>query len=154
MVCFGISVFFTGLLLFVEKPPGCENCLESIIELICVFGGRFVVSYYFAIFFLYATQLFPLRVRGQGFGVGSAIGAVASSTTSIIYGGMLEAHVNVMIFPTLCGVAAILVLFFLPETKDQPLPNEIEEVQFEKDKQKRKSILAKSLREEEPEAQE
>ena len=53
-----------------------------------------------------------------------------------------------MIFPTICSVAAILVLFFLPETKDLPLADEIEEVQFEKDQQKRKSILAKSLREE------
>lgn len=89
-----------------------------------------------------------MRVRGQGFGVGSAIGAVGSSTTSIIYGAMLQGNVNVMIFPTICSVAAILVLFFLPETKDLPLADEIEEVQFEKDQQKRKSILAKSLREE------
>ena len=67
---------------------------------------------------------------------------------------MLQENVNVMIFPTICSVAAILVLFFLPETKDLPLTDEIEEVQFEKDQQKRKSILAKSLREEYIEAEE
>ena len=67
-----------------------------------------------------------MRVRGQGFGVSSAVGAIASSTVSLIYGAMIQNNINKMIFPTVLGIAAILVLFFLPETKDVPLVDEIE----------------------------
>ena len=35
-----------------------------------------------------------------------------------------------MIFETFCGVVLIVVLMFLPETKDKPLPVEIEEIQY------------------------
>ena len=114
IISFGISIFFTTILLFVQKPADCSYCIEGVIELICVFVSRFATSYYFAVFFLYATELYPLRARGQGFGVGSAFGALASGSSSIIFGFFIQNDINPMIFETFCGVVLVVVLLFLP----------------------------------------
>ena len=58
--------------------------------------------------------MFPLRARGQGFGVGSAFGAVATASSSVIFGLFQQSDLNPMIFLTVCGILNILVLMFLP----------------------------------------
>lgn len=95
------------------------------------------MSFYFSIFFLYATELFPLRARGIGFGVGSAAGAIASSSGGPILSTLVDNSISPMIFFTLCGIIGAAVLFFLPETHNKPLEDEIEEIQNAKNNYKR-----------------
>lgn len=87
--CFALVTFFLGILIFIEKPEDCEQCIESYIELVCVFIARLITAFYFALFFLYVTELYPLRARGMGFGIGSAVGAIGSSSAPVILGFLI-----------------------------------------------------------------
>ena len=132
IVCFSIAALFNGILVFVEKPDNCDGCFENYLEIFCIFSSRFFVSFYFSLFFLYVTELFPLRARGMGFGIGSAAGAIASSSGNIILSSLSENSINPQIFFCLCAILAIATLFFLPETMNMPLTDEIEEIQSRK----------------------
>lgn len=121
LICFAIVVFFNGILVFANKTDNCVECFSNYLEIFCIFSSRFFVSFYFSIFFLYVTELFPLRARGMGFGVGSAAGAIASSSGGVILTAMQSNGIAPTIFFVLCGVLAIAVLLFLPETMNKPL---------------------------------
>jgi hypothetical protein len=60
------------------------------------------------------TELFPVPVRGMGFGIASAVGALSSISAPIIFGFFENNSINPMIFETVVGVFSILFLFFLP----------------------------------------
>ena len=84
-ICFALAILFNGILIFVNPGEDCNGCTQGIIEIIFVFASRFVISFYFSIFFLYVTEIFPLRARGLGFGIASAAGAIASSSGQFIF---------------------------------------------------------------------
>ena len=138
MVLYGISGIISVILIFVEKPVDCDLCTESLIELILNFFSRLAIAFYYSILFLYITELYPLRARGQGFGVASSIGAISSSTGSIIIVNVFDDNgINHYIFFTFVALLAISALVFLDETKNKPLKNEIVEIQMEKEKYKK-----------------
>ena len=120
-IFFGLSAIFTGILVFVTPPDYCNGCIEGFIEIILVFCSRFCICYYFSIFFLYVTEIFPLRARGLGFGIASAFGAVASASAQFIFSEMEERGINSMIFLTIAAILPMIVLTFLDETHNKPL---------------------------------
>ena len=125
VISLAMTSLFYGILVFVEKPENCDGCWQSYLELLCVFSARFFTAFYFSVFFLYVTELYPLRARGIGFGIGSAAGAIASSSGNAIIFGLADNGITPMIFFTLVGILAIATLFFLPETHNKPLVDEI-----------------------------
>ena len=89
---------------------------------------------------MYITEIFPLRARGLGFGIASAVGAIASSSGQFVLSEMEEKGINPMISLTICAVLPAYLLTFLNETHKKPLETEIEEILEEK-KNIQKSIV-------------
>jgi len=70
-VLVGVPLIIFTILVFVEPPANCSGCFEGILQIVLVFAARFGICAYFSVFFLYITELFPLPLRGIGFGISS-----------------------------------------------------------------------------------
>ncbi|XP_068117165.1 solute carrier family 22 member 6-A-like [Hyperolius riggenbachi] len=106
--------------------------------------GKGCLAASFSCVFLYTTELYPTVIRQSGLGLGSTmarlggivaplvkmLGDVYPSLPLVIYGGV----------PILSG----LLVYFLPETVNKPLPDTIEEVETGKKtpaKEEKKEVL-------------
>ncbi|HEY4245753.1 MAG TPA: MFS transporter [Lacunisphaera sp.] len=85
----------------------------------------------FAVYAIYLPELFPTSLRSTGtsfcYNVGRFIAASAPFTVGKItrsLGGNLEAFRSAGLWVSLVLLLGLVVLPFLPETKDQPLPEE------------------------------
>jgi MFS family permease len=85
----------------------------------------------FGVFAVYLPELFPTSLRSTGtsfcYNVGRVVTATAPITVSAItarLGGNVEAFRTAGLWVSLILPLGIVVLPFLPETKDQPLPEE------------------------------
>lgn len=85
----------------------------------------------FGVFAVYLPELFPTSLRSTGtsfcYNVGRIVAATAPFTMSRItasLGGDIEGFRTAGIWVSLVLLVGIFVLPFLPETKDQPLPDE------------------------------
>jgi len=85
----------------------------------------------FAVYAIYLPELFPTSLRSTGtsfcYNVGRFIAASAPFTLGKItksLGGDVEAFRSAGLWVSLVLLLGLLVLPFLPETKDQPLPEE------------------------------
>ncbi len=85
----------------------------------------------FSVYAVYLPELFPTSLRSTGtsfcYNVGRIIAATAPFTLSRItvsLGGNVEAFRTAGLWMSLVLLAGIVVLPMLPETKDQPLPEE------------------------------
>ena len=85
----------------------------------------------FSVYAVYLPELFPTSLRSTGtsfcYNVGRIIAATAPFTLSRItasLGGNVEAFRTAGLWVSLVLLAGIVVLPLLPETKDQPLPEE------------------------------
>ena len=59
--------------------------MAGILEMLLTFGSRFVVSFYFSVFFIYLVEIYPMRARGLGFGMASAFGAIGSTSSFFVF---------------------------------------------------------------------
>jgi hypothetical protein len=84
------------------------------ITLICLFGSRTAITFYFTIMFLYGNELFPVKARGLGLGLGSAAGAISTSSCNIIITFFYEHDLNVMYLFTFLGLTLIYASIKLP----------------------------------------
>ncbi|MEO5960229.1 MAG: MFS transporter, partial [Opitutaceae bacterium] len=85
----------------------------------------------FGVFAVYLPELFPTSLRSTGtsfcYNVGRLIAAAGPFTLSKLtkkYGGDMEAFRTAGLWVSLVLLVGIVVLPMLPETKDQPLPEE------------------------------
>ncbi|MEO6996131.1 MAG: MFS transporter, partial [Lacunisphaera sp.] len=85
----------------------------------------------FAVYAIYLPELFPTSLRSTGtsfcYNVGRFVAATAPFTVGKItrgLGGNLEAFRSAGLWVSLVLLLGLVVLPFLPETKDQPLPEE------------------------------
>ena len=85
----------------------------------------------FAVYAIYLPELFPTSLRSTGtsfcYNFGRVVAATAPFTIGQItrsLGGNIEGFRTAGIWVSLVLLLGILVLPFLPETKDQPLPEE------------------------------
>ena len=127
--CFGLALLLNGILIFVNPQADCQNCLKGVIEIILMFGSRLVISLFFTTFFLYVTEIFPQRARGQGLGIVSAAGALASSSGQFIFRQLEDRLINPMILFTIFCFFSLITLNFMPETHEKPLEDEIKEIE-------------------------
>ena len=127
-VSFAFALVFNLILIFIHTGEDCHGCFAGIVQIFLVFASRFVISFYSSLFFLYATEIFPLRARGLGFGMCSAMGALASSSGQFIFSYLEDEHISPMILFSSFSLLAIIVFCFMNETLNQPLQDEIEEI--------------------------
>jgi sugar phosphate permease len=104
---FFIAVCAAFVLSFFEEPDECDFCLESVVELIIIFIFRACISFFFCFFQIYVCELFPSRARGMGFGIVSAVGTLASTSSPIYLGVLRRNGLDEFNFFILFGIAAI-----------------------------------------------
>jgi hypothetical protein len=73
------------------------------------------------------NELFPKMVRPIGCMMINVCGTMASSTTPIIMGAIIRAHISPFIVFAMAGWWEQRVTLFLKETFQQPILSEIEE---------------------------
>lgn len=85
----------------------------------------------FAVYAIYLPELFPTSLRSTGtsfcYNVGRLLAATAPFTLSRItesLGGDIEGFRTAGLWVSLVLLSGLLVLPFLPETQDRPLPEE------------------------------
>jgi MFS family permease len=75
-------------------------------------------------FAVYFPELFPTRLRATAAGICFNGGRLLSAVV-LVFAGWLKSQVDLPVAVSLLGllfVAGIVIVFYLPETKGQPLP--------------------------------
>ncbi|XP_072013646.1 organic cation transporter protein-like [Amphiura filiformis] len=109
--------------------PETTDSGESLRPLIITFAmiGKFMISYSFAVLFIYTPELMPTVVRNAGLGLVSfalRVGGVLAPY--VIYLERVGKYLPLTILGIISIVAGILSIL-LPETRNRPLPETIED---------------------------
>lgn len=94
---------------------------------------------------IYTTELLPTRARSIGSGIINVFGTMASSASPLVMGAITRAEINPFILFTMLGLVGAASYTFLRETYQQVIPDEIEEIEFEKAKRRSVKQLKASL---------
>ncbi|ESO11480.1 hypothetical protein HELRODRAFT_71547, partial [Helobdella robusta] len=107
--------------------PQYEKWLPAIILFNML--GKFGITGSFGIVFLYAPEIFPTTLRNQALGIASLFGRVGNMLATF-NSYFLETHsaLSGSLFGVLSIAGGLLVLF-LPETLNRPLPQTIEDIE-------------------------
>jgi len=121
--------FVTGVMflctLFIERDVYPSNWPIVVFALI----GNFSTTLCFAILYMYTGELMPTTVRAAGVGSSSLVSKVGG-TLSTTVAALADIHpaIPTIIFVTL-ALASSGLTWFLPETKDRPMPETIDDVE-------------------------
>lgn len=85
-----------------------------------------------AVFFLYITEIFPLPLRGTGFGMVSLGGAIASTGSQFILTTLADKKHNPMVLFAILSATTCMYLYPLPETLGRKLQEHIPEEESER----------------------
>ncbi|XP_041049565.1 solute carrier family 22 member 5-like isoform X1 [Carcharodon carcharias] len=113
------------VLFFIQLIPSNFSAFATVLVMI----GKFGATSAFAIVYVYTAELYPTVVRNMGVGVSSVgcrFGAIISPY--IFYLGVHYEFLPFILIGSLTVFTAILVLF-LPETLNIPLPETIDQMQ-------------------------
>ncbi|XP_051875827.1 solute carrier family 22 member 4-like [Pristis pectinata] len=113
------------ILLIIQFIPPTLHILATVLVMI----GKTSITISFAIIYVFSAELYPTVVRNMGIGVcsmASRIGSIVSPY--FVYLGMHDRMLPFMLMGTLILLAGIFCLL-LPETRDQPLPETVYQVQ-------------------------
>uniref|UniRef100_A0A1S4N1W3 Major facilitator superfamily (MFS) profile domain-containing protein n=1 Tax=Pediculus humanus subsp. corporis TaxID=121224 RepID=A0A1S4N1W3_PEDHC len=102
---------------------------EDVVLLFVASVGRLCASAVFAVVILHTTELFPTLLRNTAIGCCSTAAHIGSMSAPLIV-DILGAYAW-FIPSTLCGIVTLLagtMIFLLPETKNKPLPETVEDV--------------------------
>ncbi|XP_078407132.1 organic cation/carnitine transporter 2-like isoform X2 [Cetorhinus maximus] len=113
------------VLFFIQLIPSNLSAFATVLVMI----GKFGATSAFAIVYVYTAELYPTVVRNMGVGVSSVgcrFGAIISPY--IFYLGFHNEFLPFILIGSLTVFTAILVLF-LPETLNIPLPETIDQMQ-------------------------
>ncbi|KAM4617141.1 solute carrier family 22 member 6-A-like [Discoglossus pictus] len=122
--CFSLLLGGSAIIANIFVP----NELQTVRTSLAVFGkGCLAAS--FSCIFLYTTELYPTVIRQSGLGLGSTMARVGGIVAPLVKMlGEYYPFLPLLIYggaPILSG----LVVYILPETVNQPLPDTIEEVE-------------------------
>uniref|UniRef100_A0A3B4AY80 Major facilitator superfamily (MFS) profile domain-containing protein n=1 Tax=Periophthalmus magnuspinnatus TaxID=409849 RepID=A0A3B4AY80_9GOBI len=117
------SMMFCGiLLLIIQLVPDGVYCALAL-------SGRFGISAAYSIMFVFFIELMPTVVRNTGLGIFSTTGRIGSILCPyIIYLGVYNKGTPYIVFGSMSIVASVLTLF-LPDTRNNKLPELISQVQ-------------------------
>ncbi len=94
-------------------------------ELVFTFIARFAVAGNFNLFYTYSLEIYPTTVRAQGIGINSFFCRLSSVLVPMVL-ELYEEQVN-LIFVVI-NILSLFLLFFLPETLDRPMEDDIYEI--------------------------
>eukprot|EP00928_Gymnodinium_smaydae_P037515 TRINITY_DN26023_c0_g4_i2.p1 TRINITY_DN26023_c0_g4~~TRINITY_DN26023_c0_g4_i2.p1 ORF type:complete len:683 (+),score=114.46 TRINITY_DN26023_c0_g4_i2:99-2051(+) len=104
--------------------------MPKMLLLVLVFLGKGAISLAFAVVYLYATELFPTTLRSSSMGLQSLFarfgGMLAPAVASM---GKVSQALPLIIFGVPCAISALLLLC-LPETRGQPMPDTLDDIQM------------------------
>ncbi|KAK0394767.1 hypothetical protein QR680_000924 [Steinernema hermaphroditum] len=107
--------------------------------LICILVAKIFIQGAFNILYIFTSEMYPTVIRNTAVGFNSMMARIGSGISS--YVAILSdvtAPIVPMIIFGICSLASGLLVVLLPETKDQPLPDTLQDaVTFLKDKQYR-----------------
>jgi uncharacterized membrane-anchored protein YitT (DUF2179 family) len=103
------------ILVFYQKPSGCGSfCLQTCVEIICLFILRFCTCFYYCVLFLFVNELFPASTRGIGFGVASAFGAASTTSCNIILTTLQQNGLSPHLVNIPLAIIAVIALRMTP----------------------------------------
>ena len=114
IVLFSIAGLSASILLFINKPAGCDYCPEAVIELIIVALFRASSALYFILMYIYMVELYPSRSRAMGGGIASSVGTLASSLSPIVLGLFDRNGLNSNILFAVLALLSVGVVTLLP----------------------------------------
>uniref|UniRef100_UPI00398EBCA9 organic cation/carnitine transporter 2-like n=1 Tax=Pristiophorus japonicus TaxID=55135 RepID=UPI00398EBCA9 len=121
----GTLLFGGGVLFFIQLVPSNLPILTTVLTLF----GKFGITIAFAIAYSYTAELYPTVIRNTGVGMSSMasrLGSIISPYFSFL--GVYHEFLPFILMGGLTVFSAILVLF-LPETINIPLPDTISQMQ-------------------------
>jgi MFS family permease len=133
LLCFGTvcarigrkrAFFYSYLAAFVIVPITCylPQTFGQLLCMLPIFG--FLTLWMHAGYAIYFPELFPTRLRATGAGFCFNVGRVAAASL-LVFSGWLKDQINLRLAVSLLGclfLLGLIVIHFLPETKDRPLP--------------------------------
>lgn len=111
-----------SLLAIICIPSGFERTTQ-----IVAISGKFFITISFGVIYLYSSEMFPTVLRTSGIGACSLIcrfGGISAAWIALL------SHYHPYLPTTIYGILAIfcgLIALFLPETRDEKIPDTIEE---------------------------
>ncbi|CAI5444338.1 unnamed protein product [Caenorhabditis angaria] len=124
------GLFIAGACLILNWLMGTNVPLAVAIAQMMVTKGAITGVY--AAIYTYSPELFPTTIRNTAMGFCSTIarvGAIAASYVSMWIAERFGKVFMIIPFGSLAVIAALLTLFFLPETMGKPLPESVEEIE-------------------------
>jgi len=89
------------------------------------FLSRFAISTVFNLIFTYSLELYPTVIRSYGFGINTLFAKMGNLLTPIIIEYLID-YINLIFM--FVNVFNFVIVLFLPETLNQPLPDLIPEL--------------------------
>ncbi|XP_078405830.1 organic cation/carnitine transporter 2-like [Cetorhinus maximus] len=121
------AILFPGgvVLFLVQLIPSNLSILATMLVMI----GKFATASGFTMIYVYSAELYPTAVRNMGVGTSSTASRLGSIITPyIFYLAVYHEFLPFILIGSLMVLSAILVLF-LPETANIPLPETIDQMQ-------------------------
>ncbi|CAK8678242.1 unnamed protein product [Clavelina lepadiformis] len=108
--------------------------------------GKLLISGSLANLYIFTGELFPTLLRTQALGGCTFLARIAGilAPFMVFIGEELNPHIPYIV-PGLVGLVATAAMFFLPETKFQPLPDTIEDAQNQERNSIRLSCAKKTV---------
>ncbi|XP_055499258.1 solute carrier family 22 member 4-like [Leucoraja erinacea] len=120
----GILALSGGVLLFMNIPTN-----HSIVSTVLVLIGKLGATCAFAMIFVYTSELYPTPLRNTGVGVSSMASRIGGIIAPyIVLLGIYQENLPLIVMGVLMVFSAIVVVF-LPETFNIPLPDTIDQMQ-------------------------
>ncbi|XP_072451020.1 organic cation/carnitine transporter 2-like [Chiloscyllium punctatum] len=113
------------ILLFIQFIPPSLHILTTVLVMI----GKAGITISFAIVYVFSAELYPTVVRNMGIGIcsmGSRVGSIISPY--FVYLGTYDRLLPFLLMGSFILLAGSFCLL-LPETRDQPLPENVQQVQ-------------------------
>ncbi|XP_066942651.1 organic cation transporter protein-like isoform X1 [Macrobrachium rosenbergii] len=121
------TLAFGGILLFLELPVPAEYWWAKWIMVMasfCLVCGAFQVNY------LFLTELFPTVIRTRGFTFTNLVGSLGEMSTPVVTDIAVQYQWWAPSFTFgLAGIMGGALVLLLPETKDKPLPETLQDAE-------------------------
>jgi OCT family organic cation transporter-like MFS transporter 16 len=121
----GLSSLLCFVLAFI--PIG-SSIAWNVVSVVFLFAMRFVLSMFWAIFYVYLAEIFPTRIRSLAFGWASALGTIGSAASPYIRQISDSIGLSSWIIPGVFGLFSTACIFPLTETFGMGMEEEIEEL--------------------------
>ncbi|XP_076887191.1 organic cation/carnitine transporter 4-like [Bidens hawaiensis] len=109
--------WFSGIFCLVGSFMGSQGNWK-IMKTMCGVLGIFGMSGSFNLLFVYTMELFPTVVRTVALGSARQVGQIGAILVPFVV--VMDASLSYMVFGA-CGIVGGILIFFLPETLNQPL---------------------------------